>query len=107
MQPEIEGVFVPLEAEQANDALVAWFTGPKYSGSGAMLGLDAEDADRIDEILRTLRPAGFAATVDRAQLRDSVEAWVHVVIHDEVALSLFSGFGPYPRSAVLTWVNSD
>jgi hypothetical protein len=107
MQPELEGVFVPLDAQQANEALYAWFIGPKYVGGGAMLGLDAEDADHIDGLLRALRPAGIAVTVDRAQLRDSFEAWVHVVIHDEDSMSLFSGFGPYPRPAVLTWMNSD
>lgn len=107
MQLDLEGAFVPLDAERFEDALDAWFTGPKYNGSGAMQGLDAEDADRIEEILRAWRPAGFPVTVDRAQLGESFEAWVHVVIHGDDDPSLFSGFGPYPRPAVLTWKNSD
>lgn len=107
MQPELEGVFVPFDDEQIGDALYAWFTGPKHNGSGAMLGLDTEDADRIDEVLRSWCPAGKPVTVDRAQLADSFEAWVHVVIHDEELPGLFRGFGPYPRPAVLTWMNSD
>jgi hypothetical protein len=111
MQPELEGVFVPLDADQVSDALHAWFTGPKYGGSGAMRGLDTEDADRIEEVLRGWRPYGFPVSVDREQLRESFEAWVHVVLHDDEDPSLlgalFSGFGPYPRRAVLTWPNSD
>src|SRR5262249_23681700 len=39
-QPEVEGVFVPFDAEDAWQRLAAHFEGPKYRGSGAMLGLD-------------------------------------------------------------------
>ncbi|MDI1444498.1 DUF6210 family protein [Polyangium sp. 6x1] len=47
-------------------------------------------------------------TVDRARLADSHEAWVWALVtSDGDDLAGFSGFGPYPRPAVLTWSNSD
>ncbi|WP_437980157.1 DUF6210 family protein [Sorangium sp. So ce117] len=105
MQPEIEGVFVPLDAEDGWRALAAHFEGPKYMGSGAMLGLDQEDADVVDRILRECRIVGIVT--DRARLVDSHEAWVHAVIEGESASGSFTGFGPYPRPGILTWPNSD
>lgn len=48
MQPEVEGIFVPLEAEESWPRLSEHFEGPKYLGSGAMRGLDGADADFID-----------------------------------------------------------
>jgi hypothetical protein len=105
MQPEVEGVFVPFDAEDGWLALAAHFEGPKYMGSGAMRGLDREDADLIDRVLRDCHVAGIV--VDRTRLGDSHEAWVHVVIEGEADGSSFTGFGPYPRAGILTWPNSD
>jgi hypothetical protein len=70
-----------------------------------MLGLDDADADLIDSILQDRRFDGV--TVDRARLTESHEAWVHVIVARESDLALFSGFGPYPHPAILTWPNSD
>lgn len=106
-QVELEGVFVPFGDPRLGPPLEAWFEGPKYQGSGARHGLDLEDADQIDRVLRAWHPERIAVTVDRARLRDSFEAWVHVVIHGDDEPYPFSGFGPYPRTAVLTWTNSD
>jgi hypothetical protein len=105
--PEVEGVFVPFDAEESWLRLSAHFEGPKYRGSGAMRGLDDEDAIFIESVLREGR-IDVPLVVDRSHLKDSHEAWVHVLIQGEAELlPLASGFGPYPRQGVLTWPNSD
>jgi Family of unknown function (DUF6210) len=116
-QPEVEGFFVPLRNDLTLDPvmllgpepdLYAYFTGPKYEGYGAISGLDVEDAFEINKILAK-HGLARVLTVDSKRLKDSHEAWVYVSITDEdegIAPS-FSGFGPYPRSGVLTWTNSD
>ena len=120
LHPEQEGVYVPLRNDisvpenkllSPETALLDYFEGPKHRGIGATNGLDAEDADFIDGVLRDWRMADFLE-VDRGRLRDSHEAWVYVRIkHDEdtgrAFLSLFHGFAPYPKLGVLTWTNSD
>ncbi|WP_437729087.1 DUF6210 family protein [Sorangium sp. So ce861] len=105
MQPEIEGVFVPFDPDDGWLALASHFEGPKYMGSGAMRGLDHEDADIVDRVLCECRMVGIVT--DRARLAESHEAWVHVVIEGESDWSPFTGFGPYPRAGILTWPNSD
>jgi hypothetical protein len=105
LQPEVEGVFVPFDAEESWARLSEYFEGPKYLGSGAMRGLDVEDADFIDRILRDLRQG--QVITDRVRLVESHEAWVHVIVEAEMDGSLFTGLGPYPRPAILTWPNSD
>lgn len=117
LAPSLEGVFVPLRNDCAKPsqellspehALVAYFDGPKWQGTGAPLGIDADDADFIDQVLAEHR-LSHCIIVDRARLRDSHEAWVHVTVTDEESslAPLFSGFGPYPRPGVLTWTNTD
>lgn len=105
MQPEVEGVFVPFDAEASWSRLSAHFEGPKYLGTGAMRGLDGADADLIDRVLGDLHQG--QVVTDRARLAESYEAWVHVIVEAELEGSLFSGLGPYPRPAILTWPNSD
>jgi len=105
--PEVEGVFVPFDAEESWLRLSAHFEGPKYRGSGAMRGIDEDDATFIELVLREGR-MGVPLVVDRSHLEASHEAWVHVLIKGETgSCPLASGFGPYPRRAVLTWPNSD
>ena len=118
-QPEIEGVYIPLRNDYLIDSrefmspelkLAEHFTGPKHLGSGAISGLDHDDADLIDEILKkeNLYPQ---LSVNRWRLKESHEAWVFVTISrdesPESNLSLFTGFDPYPRDGILTWANSD
>lgn len=90
--------------------LTAYFEGAKHRGSGAISGLDAEDADFIDGVLRKAA-LDRTVRVDHSQLRDSHEAWVHVIISgdesDDSDSAIFSGFSPYPRLGILTWCNSD
>ncbi|WP_437599320.1 DUF6210 family protein [Sorangium sp. So ce590] len=105
--PELEGVFVPFDAEESRLQLDAHFEGPKYRGTGAMHGIDEEDAVFIESVLRDGR-IEVPLVVDRSHLKKSHEAWVHVLIEAETApFSTVSGFGPYPRRGVLTWPNSD
>ena len=120
LHPEQEGVYVPLrnDASYAERKLLSpemklleYFEGSKHKGSGATEGLDAEDADFIDGVLRSWRLGEFLE-VDRDRLRECHEAWVYVRIKrdetvDDEFLSLASGFGPYPKRGVLTWTNSD
>ena len=119
LHPEAEGVFVPLHNDvegkgrklvsPAND-LFDFFEGPKHSGTGAISGLDAEDADFIDSVLAKSSLSGVLS-VDRERLRESHEAWVHVVVHreedNEHGLPIFRGLGPYSRRGILTWENTD
>ena len=118
LQPELEGVFIPLHNDLALSpvellspeiALEEYFA-RAYRGTGAEHGLDWKDADRIDEILDR---HGLASVlrVDRTRLAESHEAWVRVLVlgeeKREVASRIFHGLGPYPRKAVITWTNSD
>ena len=117
LHPELEGVFIPLRNDclvEGNQllsptlALEEYFTGAKWRGSGAVDGIDQEDADFIDGLLKSYR-LSHCIHVDRTRLSESCEAWVHAeVTADEAAETpLFSGLGPYPRSGVLIWQNSD
>ena len=119
LQPEVEGVYLPLRNdyripeltfESPELDLSAYFCGPKYRGTGAIYGLDEEDANFIDGILDKVRLSP-SVRVDRRRLKDSHEAWVYVTIlgneASEPDSALFANFAPYPRQGVLTWANSD
>jgi hypothetical protein len=119
LQPEVEGVYIPLRNDYGLKdlrfsspelELSTYFIGPKHRSAGATSGLDSRDADFIDAVLSHSGLDG-AISVDREQLGRSHEAWVHVIIKtDESAdqdLAMFTGFGPYPRHGILTWANSD
>ena len=120
LHPELEGVFIPLGNDLEvpsnkllgpQEALADYFEGPKHQGTGATTGLDAEDAEFIDGVLRRWGLIRFIE-LDRGKLKESHEAWVYVRItadenSEDGFLSLVHGFGPYPRSGVLTWQNSD
>jgi hypothetical protein len=120
LQPEFEGVLVPIGNDVALDSgevlgiekeLLDYFTGPPWRGSGATTGgITPSDADVIDDVLRSNR--SFAGiSVDRTFLSESHEAWVHVTLEaDDTGCSLVAlleGFDPFPRHAILTWSNSD
>jgi hypothetical protein len=115
----VEGVYIPPRNDVSHEEhrllgpgndLFAYFEGPKHQGTGATSGLDAEDADFIDAILRS-NALSDSISVDRTRLRESHEAWVHVLVHREEEnqhdLKIFCGLGPYPRPGILTWTNTD
>ena len=117
--PRTEGVFIPLRNDYEEPTkifispeleLTKYFEGAKHGGSGATLGIDEEDANFIESVLKTVGLSSIIC-VNRAQLKDSHEAWIHVLISGDESnhteLSAFSNFHPYPRTGVLTWSNSD
>lgn len=117
LRPSIEGVFLPLLNEYEADS--EKFISPEMDLSGYFiearsrgrteLGLDSEDVNRLNSILRKYDLDAFIK-IDLNKLIDSHEAWIHILIVEEDcidALKLFAGFGPYPREGVLTWANSD
>lgn len=116
-QSQIEGVLVPLGNSLQNGCLggagvdlARYFEGPPYHGDGAAGGITENDAAFIDSVLRA-HGVPSVISVDRSQLADSDESWVHVTIaaeeDREPSFKMFSGLGPYPRSGVLTWPNGD
>ena len=115
LHPQAEGVFVPLrgEVEVESNALLspetelyAYFASPPHSGTGATGGLASADVDFIAAVLAKYRlDRTIALNMDK--LRDSHEAWVHVLVNGDGGFECFSGFEPYPRTGILTWTNSD
>ena len=109
LHPELEGAYVPLD-EDAGQRLYDYFGGSKHRGTGAIGGLDAEDAAFIEMLLAQRNLSSFVA-LDRSRLRESHEAWVWAAITgdggDDGQVRVFSALGPYPRAAVLTWNNTD
>jgi hypothetical protein len=116
LHPSIEGVFVPIRNELSlpsrelmspETELFEYFEGPKHRGTGATSGLDAEDAAFIEAVLDRWS-VGDLIALDRDRLSESHEAWVRVLLSSaDDALSVFRGFGPYPRPGVLIWTNTD
>lgn len=109
LQPELEGVYVPIgDPDLASGVglepeLLAHFTGPEYLGGAT----DGYDAEVIDGLLARAH-LGASVRVDRERLAESYESWVYVrVLGPATPYANFSGLGPYPCSAVLTWCNSD
>ncbi|MEK7951936.1 DUF6210 family protein [Luteolibacter soli] len=117
LSPEIEGVLIPLRNDvtvpervliSPENELYDYFTGPKWRGTGATNGIDSNDADFIESVISKARLFP-TIRVDRDRLKESHEAWIHVIVSGDEPCDppLFTGFGPYPRKGVLTWQNSD
>ena len=115
--PKVEGLFVPLRNDieyetrrllSPENELYDYFKGPKYCRTGAVGGLDVEDVSFIESVLEKYRLSS-CISVDRSRLADSHEAWVYVKVEREERsdVKIFAGLGPYPRSGVLTWTNTD
>lgn len=105
--PSVEGAYMPL----CNDytipemrfmspelALSRLFTGPKYGGSGAIHGLDEDDADAIDAVLLAHQ---LVIAVNRDLLSSSHESWVHVNVGEDDQPERWSGL-PSATQAILT-----
>jgi hypothetical protein len=110
LQPECEGLFVPF----GNDL---GFDGKLISLEGTLFEVfrKADKKTWVQLFERALE--WYAAEhwapfreleLDRTRLRDSVEAWVHVIYRPTPdSYPLFEGLGEGPFEAVLTWSNSD
>lgn len=110
MQPEVEGVYIPLFDEVRGSGqenkLYKYFTGSKW-GDYCANGIDVETADFIDSILAESYYTKYL-TVNRDMLTTCYEAWIYVAISLEQKLEdspLFWNFRG--KQAILTWSNSD
>lgn len=104
LQPEMEGVFLPLDTdhlpENYNDGNMYALESLEWRGHR---GMTPELADQVDAIL-TRHNFSEGILVDRTKLEESHEAWVYVTL----APSEWSVYqGPAGKEGVLTWVNSD
>ncbi|MDI1476865.1 DUF6210 family protein [Polyangium sp. y55x31] len=61
-------MFVPFDAEESWLRLSAHFEGPKYWGSGAMRGIDEDDAAFIELVLREGRIRSARRTAAHPQV---------------------------------------
>jgi len=103
-QTEAEGYVVPLGGERREIVvrLHEHFTGPKWGG-WCSHGIDDETADIVEQVLRELAHRENIL-VDRDRLADSWESWIHVKIDGRLPALIENAT---PRSAILTWPNSD
>ena len=119
LQSQLEGAWVPLRNDvhtedqrfvSPENDLCEYFEEEKYQGTGAVGGIDVEDADFLDNLLQRYNLTDLI-WVDRSRLSESHEAWIYVLIQGEESgdqtSRIFTNFGPYPRSGVITWSNSD
>jgi hypothetical protein len=112
LQPYVEGVLVPFENDHDLDYrfisleidLHKYFHW-KWGTTGATSGISEEDADALDQMLKDRKIIDWFA-VNRDQLKNSHEAWIHVTVKSDHVFYCH-GFGPYPRPGILTWANSD
>lgn len=136
LQPEAEGVFVPLlnEVVDQEKLLREYFISPK--GTSYNYPIDDKAADHIDHVLSLSTPTKFMK-VDRTKYDESYEAWVHVKIaaqpdeqpavfntatgigktasgkilrdedYPEVGAFFYPFYGFGECSGILTWCNSD
>lgn len=115
LHPKVEGIFLPLSNDYSEKnmefispeiELTNYFIGSKYSGSGAIKGIDNEDADKISSILSKYGLNNLIE-VDLNRLTESHEAWIRIKINKSQKNDLIKGFNEYPLSGILTWSNSD
>ena len=112
LQMELEGAFVPFNNDVASEPynkliskeedLFEYFFKGKWNGTGAVHGLDEDDAKFIDSLFTNLQ---LKLKVDRTKLKDSHEAWVWVILTENEDNYLIET--EFPCKAVLTWSNSD
>ena len=106
LQPEIEGVFMPLADEKFDKYhdLKRFFARGNWKGN-CYNGINEETAKFVDSILFNLLGTQ-TVEVDKDKLFESNEAWIYVVAFDDgVTYKQWEGFGD--ATGVLTWMNSD
>ena len=112
LQPSAEGVLVPFENDYGLDHKfmsleidLSKYFASTCGTSGTTTGITDSDADTIDKMLQHRNLIDWFS-VNRERLEDSHESWIHVMVKSDHAFYCH-GFGPYPRSGILTWANSD
>lgn len=115
LHPKTEGIYIPLANDYTETEkrflspeieLTDYFKGPKYNGNGAIIGIDLEDAKRINTILEKWN-LEKQIEIDLNKLTESHEAWIHIKINKNPKSELFKNFNDYPLKGILTWTNSD
>lgn len=82
------------------------YFGNKYQGTGAIGGINLDDAEYIDKLLSKFGLSDFIK-VDEEKLRRSHEAWIYVTICTDAGdIDLLKYFPP-DLEGVITWSNSD
>lgn len=83
LQPQAEGVFIPLLNEVVNqeEMLYNYFVGSKWHG-WCSDNIDDETADFIDNVL-SLSTCTKILKVDRTKYSESCEAWIYVDIENQ------------------------
>lgn len=110
MQPEAEGIFVPLNPIVSDQgravALEETLSACRWPGVALHAGVSPNEADCVDAALEKHKLDGI--TVNRSRLRDSMEAWVFVDVSavDSPGLRVLVDWST-PLEAVLVWGNSD
>jgi hypothetical protein len=103
LHPEAEGVFLPLPVTSGASEMYAL----SQHFRGKLGHIDEEAAKVIDRILG--RNGHEHLTVNPKRVKESFEAWVHVLIHAPGGRSrsekAISGFGEC--EGILIWPNSD
>lgn len=114
LHPKIEGIYLPLSNDYTADNktflspeidLDSYFM-QKYNGTGATNGIDIEDIEAITTILKKYK-LDETITIDVQKIKQSCEAWIHILINESKRYEIIKGFEPYPRHGILTWSNSD
>jgi hypothetical protein len=98
MQPSCEGVLTIIE----DDTKIIINNISKQTINKTKLTF--EDADIIDSILQ-LNAGVKHLLIDRDKLKESMEAWIHVLINHKNDNSTLKGF--IENKGILTWNNSD
>lgn len=112
LHPEIEGIYLPLNDDiydgeklvNLENKISHFFTSEKYCGTGATRGIDKQDAEFINQLLKKCQLGNI--TVDDTLLAKSHEAWVYVNVITTDKHGVLQGF-PEKMQGVITWQNSD
>ena len=113
-QEEAEGILVFVEDDCKN--LYKRITEYSIEDHGRWLTeLKEEDADHFDSLFRWAYESlimRFALRIDRTKLKESKEAWVHVILEHDIPEyrpmpNEFNFTGFHCKNGILTWDNSD
>lgn len=107
--PELEGIFIPITdnfTHPQQPGLENYFFFEEKYGGHCYMGIDADDADYLDQVFDQLGLPNVR--VDRERLSNCMEAWIYITFSESTehwSTALFSGFGS--GWGVFTWENSD